>query len=132
MGSNYWKWGSVSASHDKLQHAAQDVGAQGWGLTDAQVWLARDHAVVHTETHSNGRSGHGLQGEGEGMKLPIKSPLHPALHGRQTFRGGETSTITRVPRHSHSDRLETQQRLQRISVMAVWRFLFLTQHRRRA
>lgn len=26
------------------------------------------------------------------MKLPIKSPLHPALPGRQTFRGGETPT----------------------------------------
>lgn len=28
------------------------------------------------------------------MKLPIKSPLHPALLGRRTFRGGETFTTT--------------------------------------
>lgn len=56
----------------------------------------RDHAVVSTVKSLLGRSrsGHGLRGEGEGTKLPIKSPLHPALLGRQTVRGGEPPTTT--------------------------------------
>lgn len=60
------------------------------------VSVARSHAVVGTLKSLLGRSrwGHGLRGEGEGMKLPIKSPLHPALPWRRTFRGGETSTTT--------------------------------------
>lgn len=50
----------MSANYDKLQ----DVGAQGWGLTD--VVGTGPRSSNYTLRHSNGRSGHRLRREGEG------------------------------------------------------------------
>lgn len=82
MGDSFWEWGRVSANYDKLQ----DVGAQGWGLTD--VVGTGQRSSNYTLRHSNGTSGRGLHGEGEGGLSCLSSP-----HGIRHYTGGKPSGV---------------------------------------